>query len=107
MAPSSPHPPHVPGHRVVHRDAVPSTNRTARDGIASGEFTAGTIVVADAQTEGRGRRGRSWVTLPGRALAASFVVRPPAGLVRPARLSLLAGVAAPQSRSSWVRLRYA
>ncbi len=34
------------------------------------------LVVADAQTSGRGRMGRTWYTLPGSALAFSLIMRP-------------------------------
>lgn len=34
------------------------------------------LVVADAQTAGRGRNGRRWITTPGSALAMSLVLRP-------------------------------
>ena len=43
----------------------------------------GTVVLADSQTAGRGRRGRVWVDEPGASLLASVLLRPrldPAGL---------------------------
>ncbi|WP_376792942.1 biotin--[acetyl-CoA-carboxylase] ligase [Thermoflexus sp.] len=54
---------------------VSSTNDIARD---LGEMGApeGIVVLADAQTAGRGRGGRSWWTPPGVALAVSILVRP-------------------------------
>ncbi len=70
-----------------------STQDVAREGVEQGRFGASTVVVADRQTSGRGRRGRSWFTLPGRSLATSIVVRPPP-LARPTRLSILTAVAA-------------
>ena len=82
------------GHRVHHLARCDSTNALAREGAAAGTLQPGDVVVADRQEAGRGRRGRTWVTLPaGRALAVSIVLRPPA-LPRPARLTLLAAVAA-------------
>ena len=54
---------------------VGSTNdhaaRLARRGAPHG-----TLVVADEQTEGRGRRGRRWLTPAGSGLALSLVLRP-------------------------------
>ena len=35
-------------------------------------------MIADQQTKGRGRLGRSWVTNPGAALAFSIILRPTA-----------------------------
>ncbi|HEX5009379.1 MAG TPA: biotin--[acetyl-CoA-carboxylase] ligase [Planctomycetota bacterium] len=81
------------GHRVLHFAHVGSTGDVVREQLAAGRFAPGDVVVADAQDAGRGRRGRSWVTVPGRSLAASVLLAPPA-LARPARLVVLAAVAA-------------
>jgi BirA family biotin operon repressor/biotin-[acetyl-CoA-carboxylase] ligase len=81
------------GHRVVFLDQTDSTNAHARRMVAAGEAAAGDVVVAERQSAGRGRRGRSWITVPGRSLAASLVLAPPP-LDRPARLTVLAAVAA-------------
>jgi BirA family transcriptional regulator, biotin operon repressor / biotin---[acetyl-CoA-carboxylase] ligase len=52
----------------------------------------GAIAVADHQTAGRGRLGRSWEAPPGTALLISVLLKPPAE--REAReLSLVAGIA--------------
>jgi len=63
------------GGRIVHLESVGSTNdyawRLAQDGAEHG-----LVVVADRQTGGRGRRGRSWLSLPGASLAFSIVLRP-------------------------------
>ncbi len=48
----------------------------ARDGAAEG-----VVVVADHQTAGRGRAGRSWVAPPGSSLLVSVLLRPPAGVM--------------------------
>lgn len=52
----------------------------------------GAIVVADHQTAGRGRLGRTWETPPGKALLVSILLRPPDER-NPAEISLVAGVA--------------
>jgi BirA family transcriptional regulator, biotin operon repressor / biotin---[acetyl-CoA-carboxylase] ligase len=61
----------------------------ARDGAAEGR-----VLVAERQTRGRGRLGRSWQSEPGAALTFSVLLRP-AGVPPSARgwLPLLAGVA--------------
>lgn len=53
---------------------------------------AGTVVIAEAQTAGRGRRGRTWVSAPGDSLTFSLLWRFAPGTV-PLGLSLAAGVA--------------
>jgi BirA family biotin operon repressor/biotin-[acetyl-CoA-carboxylase] ligase len=62
-------------------------NRLAREGKPEG-----TLVVADAQTKGRGRLGRSWVSPPGTGLYFSIVLRPRCTPDRLPALTLMAGV---------------
>ena len=81
------------GHRVLALEEVDSTSAHARRLIEAGALAAGDVVVAGRQSAGRGRRGRAWVTVPGRSLAASVVLAPPP-LARPTRLTVLAAVAA-------------
>ena len=63
------------GRHLVARAEVESTNDTAWDAFAVGA-PEGTVVVADAQTRGRGRAGRRWHTEPGRGLALSVLLAP-------------------------------
>jgi len=72
---------------VRRYDEVDSTNRVAADLVRSGA-PDGVVVVADHQTAGRGRRGRTWEAPPGSSLLVSVVLRPP-----DPRLSSLATVA--------------
>ena len=52
----------------------------------------GALVVADHQTAGRGRLGRTWEAPPGAAILCSLLLKPPPGRHAP-ELSLVAGVA--------------
>jgi len=84
------------GHRLVYLDSTPSTNDAARDLAATGAAD-GTVVVADAQTAGRGRAGKSpWLTPPRTSLAVSVLLRPPPAFAPAAlpQLGMAAGVAA-------------
>ena len=83
----------IAGHRVLRLEEVDSTNALARRLLAEGRLAPGDAVVAERQTAGRGRRGREWVTVPGRSLAVSIVLAEPP-LERPARLTVIAAVAA-------------
>lgn len=67
---------------VVYRGSVGSTMDLARE-LARAGCPQHTLIVADAQTAGRGRQGRSWTAPAGLALALSIVLRPlPAGFER-------------------------
>ncbi len=61
--------------------AIGSTNDKAKELAAAGA-EEGTLVVADAQTAGRGRLSRNWYSPPGLGLYVSFIVRP---RIEPAR----------------------
>lgn len=54
---------------------------------------AGTVVVADTQSAGRGRRGRSWLSAPASSLTFSLLWRFSGSPARLAGLSLAVGVA--------------
>ena len=62
---------------------VASTGSTNSDAMALARDGApeGTVVVADHQTAGRGRRGRTWTAPAGASLLVSVLLRPPAPLV--------------------------
>jgi BirA family biotin operon repressor/biotin-[acetyl-CoA-carboxylase] ligase len=81
--------------RVVFFETIGSTNDVAASLIASGA-SEGTVVVADAQTAGRGRRGRSWFSPPGAGLYVSVVLAPSRAAAHEratALLTLAAGLA--------------
>lgn len=67
--------PQIPGWRVEWLPQTPSTNAYAAQRAREGE-PAGLVVVADHQSAGRGRLERTWVTPPGVALTASWLVDP-------------------------------
>jgi BirA family biotin operon repressor/biotin-[acetyl-CoA-carboxylase] ligase len=58
-------------------DEVDSTNRLLARLLQSGEATTPTVVVADHQTAGRGRRGRTWEAPPSTSLLVSVGLPPP------------------------------
>lgn len=74
--------------RVRHYRVVRSTNDVAAE-LADRGAPHGTVVVADAQTAGRGRHGNRWFSPPGTGLYLSVLVRTVSDPV----LTLAAGVA--------------
>lgn len=61
--------------RVVWLTEVDSTNRYVLDAAGAGE-PEGLVVVADHQSAGRGRLGRTWEAEPGSSLLLSVLLRP-------------------------------
>lgn len=73
--------------------SIGSTNDEALHWAAEGAVD-GCLVIADTQTNGRGRLNRKWVTQPGAALAFSLILRPsPAEAERLNRFPFLAALA--------------
>jgi len=72
---------------------VGSTNSAAEKHIKTGA-PAFSLVLADTQTAGRGRHGRSWETRAGKALAFSWILYPEPGLIIPETLGKLSGLGA-------------
>ena len=80
------------GRALFVHQQLDSTNDEAHRLAAAGA-RHGTVVLAEAQTAGRGRRGRSWVTPPGKSLALSVVLRPRLPPSRAPELTITAALA--------------
>lgn len=72
-------------------DECDSTNSELMRRAESGA-PSGTVIVADRQTAGRGRRGRSWLSAPESSLTFSLLWRFSGPLARLSGLSLAVGV---------------
>jgi BirA family biotin operon repressor/biotin-[acetyl-CoA-carboxylase] ligase len=77
--------PHVEAH-----DRIGSTNDRLKV-LAAGGAPAFTVVLADAQSAGRGRSGARWYDAPGRSLLVSVLLPSDGGV--PLHLPLLVGLA--------------
>lgn len=71
--------------QIQCRDIVDSTNLWAKEAAMQGA-PEGTLLVADQQSAGRGRRGRSWSSPPGESIYMSLILRP---VIRPEQASML------------------
>lgn len=79
------------GRESVHLyGSVDSTNQRAKE-LAEEGASAGTVVVAREQTEGRGRAGRRWHSPPDAGVYLSLVLRPDR-LENPVLYQLVAGL---------------
>lgn len=79
------------GRLIRTFDSVGSTNEHAL-ALAAAGAPHGSLVIAAAQTAGRGRRGRAWHSPEG-GLYLSYIVRGLDTMAKPALLTLAAGVA--------------
>ncbi len=79
------------GHTVYTHARCHSTQDIAHAIAAS--HRSGTLVLAELQTKGRGRSGRTWTDRRGRSLTTSFLLKTPWGIGNSAPTSLMAGMA--------------
>jgi len=61
--------------RIILYDSIGSTNAAAMAAAAEGA-EGGTLFVAEEQTSGKGRKGRTWFSAKGRSLTFSLLLRP-------------------------------
>ena len=83
----------IVGRSLEHLESCSSTNDVARAAAAAGA-PDGHVVLADAQTAGRGQRGRSWLAAPEACVLLSVVLRPPLAAADASLLTMLAACAA-------------
>jgi BirA family biotin operon repressor/biotin-[acetyl-CoA-carboxylase] ligase len=88
-------------HHIEHLEATASTNQVAFDLGRSGA-PAGTVVIAEEQTAGRGRLGRSFYSPPHHNLYTSIVLRPTGTITDAPTLILAAAVAVAETVSEFV-----
>ncbi|MEW6117707.1 MAG: biotin--[acetyl-CoA-carboxylase] ligase [Nitrospirota bacterium] len=65
----------VIGREILFFDTIGSTNTLASE-YAGKDCPEGTVIIAEHQTGGRGRRGRVWASPPGANIYMSIIVRP-------------------------------
>lgn len=82
------------GRDIQVYDAVSSTNDLAKDYLRKNQGEDGLVIIADSQTGGRGRLGRSWFSPPGLGVYLSVIFKPQGPPERFPLLTLMACVAA-------------
>lgn len=80
------------GRNLVYFQETDSTNIQIKR-LAEAGSPEGTLVVAESQTAGKGRRGRSWSSPPGSSIYMSYLLRPKIPPCSASMLTLLAGMA--------------
>jgi BirA family biotin operon repressor/biotin-[acetyl-CoA-carboxylase] ligase len=97
------------GRRIEYFEELESTNTEALR-LALENATEGTVVLADAQSEGRGRLDRVWESPPSMNLYLSVVLRPDIPAASASLIPLMVGVAVADVMSKYcpgrVRLKW-
>lgn len=80
------------GKEIFYYDVIDSTNVKAKQ-LAEEGHPAGTLVVAEKQDAGRGRRGRSWEAPAGSGIYMTLVLKPEISPNNASMLTLVAALA--------------
>jgi BirA family biotin operon repressor/biotin-[acetyl-CoA-carboxylase] ligase len=83
---------HDLGRELHCYEEIASTSDRAKE-LAEDGALHGTVVVAETQTAGRGRRGRTWASPPRKNVYLSVVLRPELAAGRAPELTLVASIA--------------
>lgn len=83
---------HSMGQNVVSMEEVDSTNEEAKRQGGAGA-PDGSLFLAERQSSGKGRLGRSWSSLPGEGIWMSVLLRPDITPYEVAKITLIAGLA--------------
>ena len=94
------------GHSFRYHDEIESTNLEAKT-LALKGAPEGTVVVAEAQTAGRGRLGRRWTSPAGKGLLFSVILRPTLPMSEAHLLTIVAATAAAEAVEKHVPARVA
>ena len=84
---------------VLHFDTIDSTNTKAQE-LAEKGYPSGTLVVADKQESGKGRRGRSWVSPSGTGIFMTLMIKPDINPNNASMLTLVAALAVAKAITS-------
>ena len=80
------------GQEIYYYDVTDSTNIRAKE-LAEEGHPSGTLVVADCQESGRGRRGRSWDSPSGTGIFMTLLLKPEMNPNHASMLTLVAAMA--------------
>ncbi len=84
------------GQQIYYYKELETTNLKAKE-LASQGVPEGTLIIAEKQTKGRGRRGRSWFSPAGYGIYASMVLRPSIAPTEISSITLMAAVSAAEA----------
>ena len=84
---------------VLYFDTIDSTNTKAQE-LAEKGYPSGTLVVADKQESGKGRRDRSWVSPSGTGIFMTLMIKPDINPNNASMLTLVAALAVAKAITS-------
>jgi len=89
---------------IIYLKETDSTNTRAKELAAQGA-PEGTLIIAEKQTKGRGRRGRNWFSPPGGGIYFSLILRPTISPTETPRITLMTAVVLAETLISLMKLK--
>jgi len=80
------------GRHAIHFSEIGSTQDVAKQMVVKGA-SEGTLIIAEGQTKGRGRLGRTWLSPQGQGLYLSLILRPHISPIHAPKITLMVAVA--------------
>lgn len=80
------------GREIIFVESVDSTNNYAKK-MAEEKFQDGTVIIAEEQTNGRGRLGREWISPMGKGIWMTIMLKPRIKPEQAAQITLIAAFA--------------
>lgn len=96
------------GHPVIYYESLASTNLQAKLDAENGA-REGTLIVADMQTAGRGRKGRAWSSPAGANIYFTLILKPHFAVELASMVTLVMGLAVAEgirescSAETWIK----
>jgi BirA family biotin operon repressor/biotin-[acetyl-CoA-carboxylase] ligase len=91
------------GRSIIYLDSTSSTNTYGKK-LAEEPFQEGTVVIAEEQTEGRGRLGRHWLSARGKGIWMSIMLKPDILPASAPKLTIAAALAVSKALKSCCQL---
>jgi len=93
----------VLGKEIIYYTKTTSTNDMAIQ-LAENGAEEGTLIVAEEQTSGKGRRGRSWLSPERSSILASLILHPDVDIKKAGIITMISGIAITKSIRDLVQL---
>lgn len=84
------------GRRIIHFLETDSTQDVAKEMVVKGA-PEGTLIIAEGQSKGRGRLGRTWLSPQGQGIYLSLILRPHISPIHAPKITLMAAVSIVQA----------
>lgn len=79
------------GKKIYHFEKIDSTNKEAK--LIAGECEEGTVIIAEEQTEGKGRMGKKWESRNRKGIYMSIILKPDLEPIKISKITLVVSAA--------------